>query len=232
MHISTSAERICLQKHTNTSSEHMPTKSTLMLETNVSACKYTLVLETNISACSCTLVLETNISACRCTLVLYANRSASIIMHTVIPKTTIICLRMHTITWDEHTRCTASALLVMSAGLILWSVQTLSMLEGNYLAYCELRDILKNGRSIKQVPASSASRGCSRDGDVAVYVFDINQPNLPIPFYSVLVSISVFTALSAVFYSVNSPDNSPVLFLPYWSFQLYVSLWKSPSALV
>ena len=44
-------------------------------------------------------------------------------------------------------------------------------------------------------------------------------------------------ALSPVFHSINSPDNSPfshavllVLFLPYWSFQLYISLWKSPSA--
>ena len=71
----------------------------------------------------------------------------------------------------------------------------------------------------------------SRGGDVAVYVFDmINQLSLPTPFYSVLVSISVFMALSAVFHSINSPDNSPlshsvltVLFLPYWSFQLHIS---------
>ena len=41
------------------------------------------------------------------------------------------------------------------------------------------------------VPESSPSRG----GDVAVYVFDINQPSLPTPFYSVLVSISIFVAL-------------------------------------
>ena len=45
-----------------------------------------------------------------------------------------------------------------------------------------------------RVPTGSPSRG----GDVAVYVFDINQPSLPTPFYSVLVSISVL-----------------------WSFQLY-----------
>ena len=61
------------------------------------------------------------------------------------------------------------------------------------------------------------------------FVFDVNQPSLPTPFYSVLVSIFVFTALSTVFYSINSPDNSPpshsvlpVLFLPYWSFN-YIS---------
>ena len=63
------------------------------------------------------------------------------------------------------------------------------------------------------------------------YVFDINQPSLPIPFYSLLVSVSVFMALSAVFHSINSPDNSPlshfvlpVLFLPCWLFQLHTSL--------
>ena len=80
------------------------------------------------------------------------------------------------------------------------------------------------------VPASSPSRG----GDVAVYVFDTNQPSLPTPFYSVLMSVSVFMALSTVFHSIKSPDNSPlshsvlpVLFLPYWSFQLYISLYES-----
>ena len=68
------------------------------------------------------------------------------------------------------------------------------------------------------VRAGSPSRG----GDVTVYVKDINQPCLPTPFYSVLVSISVFMALSTVFHSIHSPDDSlfshsvlPVLFLPY-----------------
>ena len=72
-----------------------------------------------------------------------------------------------------------------------------------------------------------------------VYVSDINQLRLPIPFYSVLVSSSVLMALLTVFHSLTSPDNStlsraflPVLFLPYWSFPLYVSLWKSPPALI
>ena len=56
------------------------------------------------------------------------------------------------------------------------------------------------------VPAGSPSRG----GDVAVYVCDINQPSLPTPFYFVLVSITVFMALSTVFHSINSPDKSPL----------------------
>ena len=76
------------------------------------------------------------------------------------------------------------------------------------------------------LPAGSPSRG----GDVVVYAKDINQPSLPTPFYSVLVSISVFMGLSTVFHSINSPDNSlfshfvlPVLSFSYWSFKLHVS---------
>ena len=77
-----------------------------------------------------------------------------------------------------------------------------------------------------EVPTGFPSRG----GDVAVFIFDINQPSLRTPFHSALVSVSVFMSLSTVFHSMNSPDNSllshsvlPVLFLPYWSFQLYIS---------
>ena len=74
----------------------------------------------------------------------------------------------------------------------------------------------------------------SRGGDVTVRVVYINKPGSPTPFHSVLVSISVFVALSTVFQSINSPDNSPlfhsvppVLILPYWLFQLYTFLSKS-----
>ena len=71
----------------------------------------------------------------------------------------------------------------------------------------------------------------SRGGTVVVYVKDLNRPSLPTPFYSVLVRASAFMALSTVFHSINTPDNSllshsvlPVLILPYWSFQLYTSV--------
>ena len=81
--------------------------------------------------------------------------------------------------------------------------------------------------SLLSVLVGSPSRG----GDVTVYVVDINQLSLPTPFYSLLVSISVFMALSTVFHSTNFPDISPlshsvlpVLFLPCWSFQLCTSL--------
>ena len=53
----------------------------------------------------------------------------------------------------------------------------------------------------KPVPTGSPSRG----GDVTVYVLDINQPTLPTLF---ILSVSVFMALSTVFHSINSPDNS------------------------
>ena len=66
-------------------------------------------------------------------------------------------------------------------------------------------------------------------GMLRFYVFDVKQPSLHTPFYSVLVSVSVSVALSTVFLSISSPDNSllshsvlPVLFLSYWSFKLYI----------
>ena len=61
-------------------------------------------------------------------------------------------------------------------------------------------------RHLSDVPKGSPSRG----GDVAAYVFDVNQLRLPTPFYSVLVSVSVFAALSSAFHSIHSSDNSPL----------------------
>ena len=88
------------------------------------------------------------------------------------------------------------------------------------------------------VPVGSPSH-C---GNVTVYVFNINQPSLPTPLYSVLVSVSLLWP----FHSINSPNSSllshsvlPTLFLLYWSFQPYISLltslcvrpWCNPSLL-
>ena len=55
----------------------------------------------------------------------------------------------------------------------------------------------------------------SRGGDVAVYVFDIDQPSSPTLFflYSILVSVSVSLALSTVFHSINSPETDETSFL-------------------
>ena len=57
-----------------------------------------------------------------------------------------------------------------------------------------------------RAPAGSPSRG----GNVMVYDFDINYLRLPTLFYSVLVSVSGFMALSTVFHSINSPDYFPL----------------------
>ena len=43
-----------------------------------------------------------------------------------------------------------------------------------------------------------------------VYDFCINQPSLLTLSHSAFVSVSVCMALSTVFYSINSPDNSPL----------------------
>ena len=57
------------------------------------------------------------------------------------------------------------------------------------------------------VPAGSRSRG----GDVTVYVSPRRKlTEFAHSFYSVLVSVSVFMALSTVFHSINSLDNSPL----------------------
>ena len=61
----------------------------------------------------------------------------------------------------------------------------------------------------------------------------INQPSLPTPFYSVLVSVSVFIDLSTVFHSINSPDNLGFLTLFFQSYFClispfnYLSLYES-----
>ena len=70
-------------------------------------------------------------------------------------------------------------------------------------------------------------------GMLRVISDDVNQPSLPVPFILFLVFVSVSVALSTIFRSINSPCNSPlsyhvlpVLFLPYWSSQLYILLIK------
>ena len=89
--------------------------------------------------------------------------------------------------------------------------------------------------SVYFVSTDSPSRG----GDVAVYVWH-KPTELAHSFLCCFcVCFFVFVALSTVFHSINFPENSPfshsvlpVLSLPYWSFQLYISLWKSPSAVL
>ena len=88
-----------------------------------------------------------------------------------------------------------------------------------YLPYCTLiQFVFPPPPHYHEVPSGLLSRG----GDVTVYVLDRNQPSLSALFHSVLVSISVFMALSTVFHSMNPPDNSllshfvvPDLLLPH-----------------
>ena len=76
-----------------------------------------------------------------------------------------------------------------------------------------------------------------RGRDVEVNVFDINRACTLL--FILFLCLIVFMAILTVFQSINSPDNSPlshyvlpVLFLPYGSFQLYISLWQSPLSLI
>ena len=59
---------------------------------------------------------------------------------------------------------------------------------------CILWCVMMNFENDKFSPKISklhvSTHSPSRGRDVAVYVFDINQPSLPTPFYSVLVSVS------------------------------------------
>ena len=81
--------------------------------------------------------------------------------------------------------------------LVLWlSARRVLSLSGQCLWLC-IRSA---------APVGSPSCG----GDVAVCIFDINQPSLPTPFYSGFVSISVFVALSTIFHFIYFPDNSPL----------------------
>ena len=73
-----------------------------------------------------------------------------------------------------------------------------------------------SSNTVYNVPKGSPSRG----GDIAVYVFDVNQPSLPTPFNLFLCLVLSLWPFQ-LFRSMNSPENSPpsrsilpVLFLP------------------
>ena len=71
------------------------------------------------------------------------------------------------------------------------------------------------------IPVCSPSRG----GNVAVSLFDVSQPSLSTHFYSVLVSISVFMALSTIFHSMYFQSYF-CLTGPFNYISLYKSLLK------
>ena len=146
---------------------------------------------------------------------------------------------MHASPSARNSAVLISAFSVHSASRLFWSCQTLSAVwHTQWIRLLLLIWWFVNRPDMTFATVSAGSPSCG--GEVVVYVKDINQLSLPTPFlYSVLVSISVFMTLSTVFHSINSPDNFPfyhsvlaVLSLPCWSFQLYISLRKSPSALI
>ena len=96
----------------------------------------------------------------------------------------------------------------------------------------ELEEQTNNNNNNKSNPPPSVPAGSpSRGGDAAVYVFDLNQPSLPTPFCSVIMSVSVFMALSTIFNFKNSPDNfllsRSVLISALLVLLNYVSLYES-----
>ena len=136
----------------------------------------------------------------------------------------------------------------MTVGVLLKSLSHLLKLWHNcnnrHLSVwqnCEICTLDSSGRTVENgfdITVSPRELTFSSWG-CCVNVTDINQPSLPTSFYSVLVSVSVFMALSTLFYFIHSPANSSlshsvllVLVLPYLSFQLYISLSKSPSTLI
>ena len=128
---------------------------------------------------------------------------------------------------ESKTTITTTEILLLTLKSSNGSVLSNQKHTHRHLAHKVTSNQTHNSYETSGVPAGSPSHG----GDVAVYVFDINQLSLPTPFYSVLASVSVFMALSTLFHSINSSDNSLlsdsvllVLFLPYCSFQLHISL--------
>ena len=84
------------------------------------------------------------------------------------------------------------------------------------------------------VPAGSPSRG----GDAGVYVWHKPTELAHTFSFCSCVYFYLYDPFNCI-HSINSPDTSPlsssvllVLILPYWSFQLNITLWKSPSALI
>ena len=99
-----------------------------------------------------------------------------------------------------------------------------------YLSYCLICTYLFSWEfPVLYVLTGSPSHG----GNVTIYVLDIKQPSMSTIVHSVLVSVSVFMALSTVFNSINSPNNSPlshaVFQVLFWIIDPfnYISLYES-----
>ena len=75
--------------------------------------------------------------------------------------------------------------------------------------YCK-RSAASRLVSVEEEPFAKSRRAHLLAVGMFRFVSDMNQPSLPTPFYSVLVSVSVFMVPSTVFLSITSPNNSPL----------------------
>ena len=86
-----------------------------------------------------------------------------------------------------------------------------------------LQEIMR--ASLSCVPAGSLSRS----GDVTIHVKDINQPSLPTPFYSDLVSISLLWPFQLYFIPLNIPTTLRFLTLFFRSYLCLIGPFNSIS---
>ena len=82
--------------------------------------------------------------------------------------------------------------------------------------------------SCPSVPTGSPSRG----GDVAVYVFAVNQLSLPTHFYTVLASVSVCMALSIAFLSTTSLSRLIFALLVLSNTDIFMKVSLSPDMIL
>ena len=81
------------------------------------------------------------------------------------------------------------------------------------LTFCFCRAWQNSVKSSSCLVWSPRARLLAVKMEMLRFMPEINQPSLPTPFYSVLVSVSVFMALSTAFHSITSPGNPPVFSL-------------------
>ena len=75
---------------------------------------------------------------------------------------------------------------------------------------CPLQSlVLKHDLTYGYLKLDGSPRAHLRVVGILRFMSDINQLSLPTPFYSVSVSSYVLLALSTVFHSIHSPNNSP-----------------------
>ena len=122
----------------------------------------------------------------------------------------------------------------INEGIYVWKKKHLKKKKREKRLITRYTHERKTSHTPAVVPACLPSRG----GDAAVCFW--HKPTELACSSSVLflcLFMSFMRPRSTVFHSINSPHNSPLshsvlplLFLPYSSFQLYLSFWKSPSA--